>query len=50
MSTPLIAIVAIVYGYVAIEYLLTGRYGLALAWAAYAVANLGFIIDGIMRK
>lgn len=45
MSTPLIALVAIIYLYVAIEMLCKREYGSAMAWACYALANIGFIIQ-----
>lgn len=45
MSRPLLIAVALVYGYVAWVYFLEGRHGLALAFVAYAIANLGFALD-----
>jgi len=45
MSGWLLALIAFVYLYVAIDYVRDHRYGMALAFAAYALANLGFILD-----
>jgi hypothetical protein len=45
MSGPLLSAVACAYGFVALNYALSGRWGMALAFVAYAVANVGFILD-----
>ena len=45
MSTPLLLTVAGIYLMVAGSYYVHGRYGMCLAFVAYAVANLGFIWD-----
>lgn len=45
MSGPLLVAVAFIYFWVALENAYNGRYGIALAWAAYAVANVGFALD-----
>ena len=45
MSPFLLYLVATIYGYVAIQYLVAGRPGMALAFLAYALANIGFILD-----
>jgi hypothetical protein len=44
MSDLLLAIVAVIYLGVAVSYLLERNHGMALAFVAYAVANIGFII------
>lgn len=49
MSTGLLALVAIAYGYVAGAYWANGRAGMALAFLAYALANMGFILDLRLR-
>jgi len=49
MSTGLLAAVAIAYLYVGYDYLSQGRIGMALAFAAYACANTGFILDLMER-
>ena len=38
-----LALAALLYASVATRYGLAGNHGLALAWGAYAVANVGFI-------
>jgi hypothetical protein len=45
MSAGLLSAVALVYLYVAVTYWQAGRIGLALAFVAYAVSNLGFAWD-----
>ncbi len=45
MSQGLLTVVAIVYLWVAVEYVREGRYGMALAFVAYAAANIGFMWD-----
>jgi hypothetical protein len=40
----LLGVAALLYTGVAIDYALKGSPGNALAWAAYALANVGFII------
>jgi hypothetical protein len=45
MSIMLLASVAGAYIYVAIDYWLDGRAGIALAFIAYAIANIGFMLD-----
>lgn len=45
MGGWLLAGVALAYAWVAIEYCRQGRYGMALAFLAYALANIGFILD-----
>ena len=49
MSSTLLGLVAVVYCYVAIDYTFNQRYGMALAFAAYSISNLGFMID-LWRK
>lgn len=50
MSAPLLGLVAGVYLYVAWGYLADGRPGMALAFVAYAVSNVGFIFDLLWNK
>lgn len=45
MSGTLLFAVACIYGYVAFEYFLTSRYGMCIAFLAYAAANIGFMWD-----
>ena len=45
MNWYLLAIVALIYASVAVNYLIDGRPGMALAFAAYAIANIGFALD-----
>ena len=47
MSPNLLIGVGIVYLVVTIQYCLVGRYGLALAFFSYALANAGFAWDVI---
>jgi hypothetical protein len=41
MSAPLILFVGALYVYVAFEQAMRGNTGMAIAWAGYAVANVG---------
>lgn len=43
MGIVLMAIVSLIYLGVAVSMLTTGQYGMALTFAAYAVANVGLI-------
>lgn len=45
MGIPLLTGVGLVYCYVAFDYWRMGRPGMALAFVAYALANVGFILD-----
>lgn len=45
MNAWLLAVVAVIYVGVAIDYYIKRDVGAALAFIAYAVANLGFIIQ-----
>ena len=45
MGIPLLAGVGLTYCCVAFDYWQAGRPGMALAFVAYALANVGFIID-----
>lgn len=45
MSSGLLAVVAVIYLGVAVGYWRQGRYGMAFAFVAYALANMGFVID-----
>lgn len=47
MSVYLLAIVASIYLFVAGDYFLSERYGMGLAFLAYAVSNVGFILEAI---
>jgi hypothetical protein len=46
MGTPLIILVTVIYGAVAIEKVIKGDYSNALVWGAYSVANIGMILGG----
>ena len=50
MSSWLLAIVGAIYCWVGIDYARGGKIGMALAFAAYAVANAGFIIANMEGK
>lgn len=43
MSTPLIALVTLIYVGVAVSELYVGRPGMAVVFGGYALANLGLI-------
>ena len=43
MSVPLIALVGVIYLAVAVSEFYGGRPGIAVVYAAYALANVGFI-------
>ena len=45
MSSPLLLFVGAIYIGVAASYWLDGRAGMALAFLAYAIANIGFALD-----
>lgn len=45
MSVHLLLLVGAIYGLVALDYALHGRWGMSLAFVAYAVANIGFALD-----
>ena len=45
MNWPLLLIVSAIYAWVAVNYLMAERFGMGLAFVAYAIANLGFMID-----
>lgn len=45
MNTTLLGLCGFIYLWVAIGYVFEGRMGMAIAFAAYAVANLGFVLD-----
>ena len=45
MSSTLLGIVALIYAWVAWDYWQQGRAGMALAFLAYSLANIGFILD-----
>lgn len=49
MSATLLAIVACIYAYVAWGYWEAGRVGMCIAFAAYALSNIGFIVDAIRQ-
>ena len=46
MNAGLLALVACIYLGVAVAYVRDGDKGMAIAFAAYAVSNVGFIIAG----
>lgn len=45
MSIGLLVGVCVAYGWVGISYYRAGRYGMMVAFIAYALANVGFILD-----
>lgn len=45
MSVWLLAAVAAAYGYVAFDYWRNDKVGLAVAFVAYAISCIGFMID-----
>ena len=45
MGTGLLLFVGAIYGVVAWDYAVQSRYGMTLAFAAYALANIGFALD-----
>lgn len=45
MSAALIAAVGVVYAVIAIDLYLAGKPGLALAFAGYAIANIGLFLE-----
>lgn len=45
MNAILLSVVAVIYASVAVGYALDGRWGMCLAFVAYAIANIGFVID-----
>jgi hypothetical protein len=45
MGAWLLLFVGTIYLIVALEYVIAGRYGMALAFTAYALANAGFAAD-----
>lgn len=45
MNPALLYLVAAIYAGVAIQYMYAGRWGMALAFLAYAVSNIGFAWD-----
>lgn len=44
MSSLLLGLVGLIYVYVAVEYFIKGNLGMGVAFTAYAVSNVGFII------
>ena len=50
MGPGLLCLVSVIYAYVAFEYLQAGRHGMAVAFWAYAMANVGFVIDWWVRS
>lgn len=44
MSKSLIVITGIIYGYVAIEQLIKGNYGMGFAYVGYAFSNIGLYL------
>jgi hypothetical protein len=45
VSGALLGLVGLVYIWVALDYAWSGRWGMALAFLAYALANVGLILD-----
>lgn len=46
MGNGLLLICAGIYIWVAATYYCDGRYGMCIAFTAYAAANAGFVLDG----
>ncbi len=49
MSAPLLALCAFIYVGVAVSYARSGQWGMCIAFAAYALANVGFILAEVRR-
>lgn len=47
MAIISLAIVTVLYIFTAIGFFRSGKHGLALAYVAYAIANVGLIIEGM---
>jgi hypothetical protein len=45
MSAPLLGLCAVIYLGVSVDYAIKGNPGMSLAFLAYAVANVGFILS-----
>lgn len=45
MSAALLTVVSCIYLGVAVAYMREGRWGMAVAFVAYALANVGLILD-----
>ena len=45
MSANLIALVGLIYAFIAVQLYLSGKPGLALAFAGYAVSNVGLYLE-----
>lgn len=50
MSSWLLAITGLIYLGVAVDYFLNKNMGMALAFVAYALANLGFILSNVQAS
>lgn len=50
MSATLLAVVAVIYVTVAVGYARDHRWGMCLAFVAYALANVGFILDLVKQR
>ena len=49
MSPWLLLFVGAIYLFVAVEFYLAAKYGLCLAFVAYAVSNLGFAFEAMRQ-
>jgi hypothetical protein len=45
MSANLIACVGLIYAFISAQLYLSGKHGLALAFAGYAVSNIGLYLE-----
>jgi len=45
MSPALLYFVALIYAGIALQYMGVRRYGMAMVFIAYALANIGFALD-----
>ncbi len=49
LSPWLLLFVGAIYLFVAVEFYLAAKYGLCLAFVAYAVSNIGFMIEALRQ-
>lgn len=50
MTVELLYLVGAIYAWIAYTYTQQGRWGMALAFIAYSVANIGFVVDALAWK
>jgi hypothetical protein len=49
LSPWLLLIVGAIYLFVSVEFYFAGKYGLCLAFVAYAISNIGFMIEAMRQ-